>query len=374
MKKRNDTEFLCRICKSPLKAEEILGDVKADVNMYFKKPCVSKGPEVPFYYCKECAVGQIPYLLNEDFYQSYNVSYKEDMVAFCQSNGIRKQDYYEEVAKQIVEFAKEHRNKFIDIGCGEGFFLAYMKPYFQEIMGVEPSRGEWEKAVAKGFRVENTFFDENWKEEGYSAFFLSQVLEHLENPFAVLKKIYEVLEENGVGYVDVPNGQKIIEKGEYFNLFLEHINYWTIQGLAKALWQAGFTVLEIKEVSEGNHIAAYVKKECKRKGFEEEKRKNQKKLEEDLKKYARLSLWGAGVKGSVFVRNLEAANIHYFFDGNQNLEGLYVAGFEKEITYPTKEKVLENDAILITAIEHKKAIEQTLCQMGFQGKILAIDD
>ncbi len=54
---------------------------------------------------------------------------------------------------------------------------------------------------------------------------------------------YDILNEGGVGLINVPNGQQIFEEGLYHQINWEHINYFTPYSLALLCNSAGFEIL-----------------------------------------------------------------------------------------------------------------------------------
>ena len=75
------------------------------------------------------------------------------------------------------------------------------------------------------------FFDKNFQEREFSAFISTQVFEHLPNPVETIKIAETILTPGGEGYIDVPHGQGIYKESRYFDINVEHINYFTIQSL-----------------------------------------------------------------------------------------------------------------------------------------------
>ena len=60
--------------------------------------------------------------------------------------------------------------------------------------------------------------------------------------------MWEVLEDDGVALINVPNGEQILKNGLYHQLLLEHINYFSTQSIITLVKNAGFEVLDRKSV------------------------------------------------------------------------------------------------------------------------------
>lgn len=115
----------------------------------------------------------------------------------------------------------------LDIGCGYGFFLDYAQKRLPRVLGVELDPQVARAALAAGLPVLNQAAEALVGEETYDCIVLCDVLEHLQDPLAVLRLCHRLLNPGGVLYVQVPNLLG-------FKLPLGHS--W---GLPHHLWQFG---------------------------------------------------------------------------------------------------------------------------------------
>ena len=80
-------------------------------------------------------------------------------------------------------------------------------------MNIEPSKKLFEKLRNnKFFHIENKFVDKIRLNKKYDLIIMDNVLEHIEEPNKVLKKIKLILNENGIIYIAVPNILKYKKK------------------------------------------------------------------------------------------------------------------------------------------------------------------
>ncbi len=176
-------------------------------------------------------------------------------------------------------------------------------------------------------------------------------------------------------YADVPNGGRVYADSRYYDVYLEHINYWSINALSKAVGLAGLRIIETKEIHNGNHVSIIAVKDEEHYPFEQIRIDQQDRLVSAVEDCNAFSVWGCGVKGSVFVRGLSNHKLKYFFDSDKRLEGLYVDDFDVPVSAPDTRKINENDLIIITATEHKATIEQDLREKySYFGTIYFIDE
>jgi SAM-dependent methyltransferase len=158
-------------------------------------------------------------------------------------------------AQRLVTYAKELLGPFkageakaLDIGSGYGFFSkAALEQGFQ-VMAVNPASAE--NRISKqlnGFEPIPLFFEEvDFGAEKFDLVILSQVLEHLLDPFQVLVKIRNLIKPEGVIAIAVPNVDailiKILKSRSSFLGLPEHIIHFSRQGLRAILQRAGFDV------------------------------------------------------------------------------------------------------------------------------------
>lgn len=97
-------------------------------------------------------------------------------------------------------------NKILDIGCGTGEFLFYCKQQGFEVQGIEP--GEKPRSFARSeynLEVHDEDFLTGMTIPQFDIVTLWHVLEHVHQLHARMRKIGEILNENGTLIIAVPN-------------------------------------------------------------------------------------------------------------------------------------------------------------------------
>ena len=151
-------------------------------------------------------------------------------------------------AKQLLGPIKEGQAKALDIGAGYGFFSRAALAQGFQVTAVNPASAE--NRIFKqlnGFEPIPLFFEEvDFGREKFDLVILSQVLEHLLDPFQVLVKVRKLIKPEGVIALAVPNVDailiKILESRSSFLGLPEHIIHFSRQGLSAILQRAGFAV------------------------------------------------------------------------------------------------------------------------------------
>lgn len=360
----------CRLCGNEIQSIGLV-NAEVDINTVYNKYQKIPKNMVELYWCTDCYFGQIESELKDEYYAKYNLLNVGEINLPSGGQSKRHEKYLRQaliILKGYIE--SEEEDTLLDIGCGHGSVMDYAKDYFDEVEGLESSEYECEIAEKKGHKVYHEFFTETWgKKNSYSAVVSTQVWEHLENPVGLMKRVYEILKPGGVAYFDVPSMD--FKMGEYYDIFQEHINYWTVISFANLLSRSGFEVLSIGKVLDGNHIAAYARKEEVKVSFEQRLNRDVNLIKEWSEKGLKIGIYGAGIKGRIFVKNIiDYSNVVHIFDADEQLENLYLANCPLKIEKPTEETIGDCDTIIITAIQFKKEIENSLREKyNFKGMV-----
>lgn len=143
--------------------------------------------------------------------------------------------------------------RLVDIGCGTGDFIAFMRKHNWEVAGIEPSRDAVDVAKAKGLEVHCSRVEEFRKSSGevFDAITLINVLEHVPNPVQFLNSTKKLMKNGGIIVIRVPNdfselqlsAQQHLQKEPWWIAAPDHINYFDFQSLSALLERLGFEVI-----------------------------------------------------------------------------------------------------------------------------------
>ncbi len=211
-------------------------------------------PEVcttPNHICYSCGLIFIPGSASLQDYYKKDGYYKKSP-----NRGLRK----EIVSKKLLESLGQERlntirskleipfdkKNVLDVGCGYGHLLyAVKKNCGSRVRGVEPS-AEIAAVGEKYFDIEITpEVLENFKaEDKYNIILCSHTLEHVDNPISFLKKLKELLAEEGLIYIEVPNVMKPTGGFKLKNFFYsEHLQTFSERNLEILLNRCGLEVV-----------------------------------------------------------------------------------------------------------------------------------
>ena len=169
--------------------------------------------------------------------------------------------YYFSVRDDLIRLIPPQAKRILEVGCAGGMTgKALREKGFEEIVGIEVN-----EEVAKNGKC---YYDKliigdvekvslPFEKEYFDCILYGDVLEHLVDPWQVLKKHYPFLKKGGTIICSIPNIRhyriikKLLFKGrwEYTGdgiMDRNHLRFFTLDSIRRMLEEAGF---EIKDIS-----------------------------------------------------------------------------------------------------------------------------
>jgi SAM-dependent methyltransferase len=150
------------------------------------------------------------------------------------------------------------RRTILDVGSGPGYFLLHGRDRGWQTTGVEPSRQAAAHSRGLGLDIREMMLDEHSAAElgRYDVIHLSEVLEHLPDPRAMVRLAHRLLNDDGLLCIAVPNDynpfQLALREGGGFEPWWvappHHINYFSFETL-QALLRSEHFVIERTEAT-----------------------------------------------------------------------------------------------------------------------------
>jgi len=137
--------------------------------------------------------------------------------------GEERIDFYREIVRITKEFNLDLNNKdIIDIGTGTGHLLSFFSEHyvFKSITGIDFSESAIK--VSKKTLPEGKFFVHDLYQKldiKYDMILCTEVIEHLLNPDLALRNMIDMMSNDSVCLITVPNGRIDHYEG--------HINFWS---------------------------------------------------------------------------------------------------------------------------------------------------
>lgn len=162
---------------------------------------------------------------------------------------------YSDICFTMRRYASGKR--ILDVGCGTGDLLFYLKKNGFDVTGIEPSPAATTCVRPKGLNIHNSTFSEfikKYRKNNILAFdgisFL-KVLEHVPNPAEIIKMAKSILRPGGIICIQVPNdfnelqffAQKQLKAHNWWIAIPDHVNYFNFHSLHSFLKQLGFEII-----------------------------------------------------------------------------------------------------------------------------------
>lgn len=147
----------------------------------------------------------------------------------------------------------KHKNRLLDIGCGNGDFLVFAKDLGWDVMGLDVDTGAVNSALSKGVHVQLGGIESLHKEDMFDMITLNHVIEHVYNPVELIQECYKHLNPGGKLWIESPNIESIgLNVYKKYWRGLEpprHLILYNIPVLSKLLSDTGF--LHINQKTHG---------------------------------------------------------------------------------------------------------------------------
>lgn len=179
-------------------------------------------------------------------------AYSPEMAVF------RRVQFHDWVVRYNLE-----QQPVLEIGCGRGEYLRLLREAGMNASGIEYSTTNLKACRTNGLPAQRGFLarsGQRLRNGPYAAFACFNFMEHWPDPVGSLRAIAEQLRPGGIGFVEVPNFDMILEKALYSEFIADHLSYFTAETLELTLRLAGFEIIETHNVWQDYIISAVVRK------------------------------------------------------------------------------------------------------------------
>lgn len=154
---------------------------------------------------------------------------------------------YEELLNQFEAYRRT--NRLLDVGCGDGHFLAVAKARNWEVYGTEYTDEAVAVCESKGIRMHKGIL-QDWKDApDFDVITSFEVLEHITDGREHTAALYRLLRKGGLFYFTTPNFDSLSRRylgGKWKMIeYPEHLSYYTAPTITRLLTGAGFQKLQL---------------------------------------------------------------------------------------------------------------------------------
>ena len=371
---KNKIQNTCPVCRSDeVKKVVDISQVPVHCNrLYSNRDEALKAPrgDIQLGFCNTCG-------------HTYNMAFDERLMEYAPhyENSLhfspRFQKYIESQAKRLIDSYGLHDKDVIEIGCGNGDFLALLCE-FGENRGIgfdpayEPGRRAGSFSSDSKFKVIQDFYSEQYSNYAADLICCRHVLEHIGLPRDFLKSVRRAVGDrlDTVIFFEVPNVMFSLHDLGIWDLIYEHCGYFSAGSLAHLFNASGFAVKTLDETFGGQYLFVDVTPVADMASSVENTLNGHAALASDVASFAeryqeklkewraaleemnfgkqRVVVWGAGSKGVTFLNMFKVQDIvDYIVDINPRKQGMFVAGTGQKIVPPEYLQEYRPDKIIV---------------------------
>jgi SAM-dependent methyltransferase len=303
-------------------------------------------------------------------------------------------DYAERLVDRLVATYAIRDRSVVDIGCGRGDLLGlFCERGGNRGFGFDPSyagpstpRADVDMSIRREY-----FGPEQAAAIRPSLVNCRHVLEHVEDPVAFLQSLRGAIQAGGetVLYIEVPSGEELLSSLGLWDYLYEHVSYFSAQSLRSVLEAAGFEILRMYRDFGGQFLCADARVASRSltsepgEGVSEALIRESalgmvQRLEEwrrwarELPSGGRVSLWGAGSKGVMFLNLLGLAApdvIDTVVDQNTDKHGRFVSGTGQRIIAPEALRSSGVEQIVLMNRIYESEVRARLADMSVAAEL-----
>jgi SAM-dependent methyltransferase len=294
----------------------------------------------------------------------------------------RFREYRDVLADELVRRYGLAGGKVVEIGCGQGAFLASLcRDGRATGVGYDPSHRPGDETLPETVRVVAEYFDPASDHAGGDLLCARHVLEHVPDPLRFLRDLRPAVTSL---YVEVPAGEAVFGGDGCWDLVYPHVSYFSAPSLVRLLDRAGYGVTDVRTRFGDQYLSVEATAAGPSTvetpavdGFVTAARGGAAQLRERLDAVRarlagadRVALWGAGAKAVTFLALLGESPITTAVDLNPRKHGTFLPGAGIEVQDPTVLRDLGPNLVVILNPMYRDEITSSLRGMGLAAEVV----
>jgi 2-polyprenyl-3-methyl-5-hydroxy-6-metoxy-1,4-benzoquinol methylase len=344
MKSKN-LEFECRLCASTRTESLINLDGFPKAAQYFISSLEEVEEDQPITLmvcqCIDCGLIQL---------KNDPVSYYKDVITAASLSEASKDNLANEWRPFIEKYNILGRDA-IEVGSGKGDFLEVLERLDVDAYGIEHSLENIKECKKKKLNVEKAHLTElpETTNKKYSLVVCNNFLEHQPETKNYLSCLRNLVSDDGVIYISVPNLDYLLEKNCLYEFVADHLVYFTEKTLRKAMEINGFNILESYKKNNGNDLVVIAKPEIgiNVDGAIETVSDIVKSIQKEVNKHKNVAIWSAGHRALALMAIAKLEQINYVIDSASFKQGKFTPILHKKIISPEDFVNIKCDLLII---------------------------
>lgn len=353
----------CRICACRLPAAPILAlrNMPASAQNFPTRETLSDDHalHLDIYQCPGCGLVQLackPVPYYREVIRA--AAYSPEMATF------RRTQFRDWTTRYHLE-----QQPVLEIGCGRGEYLTLLREAGMNASGIEYSTANLKASRASGLPAQRGFLARpsglRLSNAPFAAFACFNFMEHWPDPVGSLRAIAAQLRPDGIGFVEVPNFDMILEKALYSEFIADHLSYFTAETLDLTLRLAGFEIVEARSIWQDYILSAVVRKRPPLDvvPLTVQQERIQRQLEDFIAGYptGQVAVWGAGHQALATIALTGIApKIRYVVDSAPFKQGKFTPATHLPIVPPEHLETEQVQAVIVMAAAYSDEVARQI--------------
>jgi hypothetical protein len=307
--------------------------------------------------------------------------------------------FHRDLAKRLITRFNMYHKKIVEIGCGQGEFLALLcQMGSNQGIGFDPVVNETNTGQFQGISVRliKDFYSDKYDHIQSDFICCKMTLEHIQKTNNFIKMIRRTIGDNQdpIVFFQIPDSERIFREIAFWDIYYEHCSYFNLQSLSHLFRRNGFKIIELEKGFDDQYLMITAKpSESNDLNIDSILLEDNKKIIQNFinrfnqkinswkntvysihKEGKKIAIWGASSKAVAFLSTLGIREeIEFAVDINPNKHNTYLAGSGHRIVLPDSLVVDKPDVILVMNPIYAREIELTLDRMNVKAELIAVE-
>lgn len=345
----------CLLCDNSLKDSPriLIKNIPESAQGFEKNEKIKSNFAAYLFQCNQCnhvQLGAKPVKYYKEVVRSVGISRDMNNFRINQLNQIKK-NY----------FNNEKKIKVLEIGSASGEYSKILLETFNRVVSTEKDEGNIKLNIEKGIECINTHPDEKdfleklYKFGQFDLICCFSYLEHLPNPKHTLGLLNNLLSDDGLYLIELPNSEMIFRRGLLNEIIPDHLSYFTNNTATSLMDLSGIEVINSSTVWDNYIISLICRKminnplKIMEENYEKFKTNIKNLFQNVLENNLSLVIWGAGHQSLFTISTTILNNItSYIIDSSPMKQDMFAPGSSIKV-YNPKRLITHTPQILIIA-------------------------
>jgi SAM-dependent methyltransferase len=303
------------------------------------------------------------------------------------------------LAERLIDRYQVRGKHILEIGCGKGDFLNLLCELGGNTgVGIDPAADPTLASESQNITFIVDEYSERYAHLPADLVACRHTLEHLPNAGEFLRTMGSAAHDvgTGVAYLEVPDVERVLAEGAFWDVYYEHVCYFTSESFARLAGRAGFEILSL----EAGFDSQYLMLEARPSPHPDratpaDAPRDLPRLAELTERFAvtsaerihewnailaklrhdgrRVAVWGSGSKAVAFLSILDAGGeVDCVVDINPRKHEMYMAGTTQRIVPPALLQERRPDVVVVMNPVYRDEIREELDSLGLTPVLMTL--